>query len=158
MQSARDFFLSYKKKFVTKFVTCITKFVTRVSKFVTSVTKFVTKNILADSKKLLDDREKFQGERKKLLGDAKETSQRRIDFKQGHPTHRLYKYVCPFLRRKYVVIFLHFRKHRLTLYLKNCFSSIFSYGFNVFRDSHIPVPACDLRPLGRCCQRRCKLP
>ena len=53
MLSARDFLLSYKKKFVTKFVTCITKFVTRVSKFVTSVTKFVTNNILADSKKLL---------------------------------------------------------------------------------------------------------
>ena len=90
MLSARDFLLSYKKKFVTKFVTCITKFVTRVSKFVTSVTKFVTKNILADSKKLLEDREKFQGERKKSLGDAKEISQARIDFKQGHPTHRPY--------------------------------------------------------------------
>ena len=90
MLSARDFLLSYKKKFVTKFVTCITKFVTRVSKFVTSVTKFVTKNILADSKKLLDDREKFQGERKKSLGDAKEISRARIDFKQGHPTHRPY--------------------------------------------------------------------
>ena len=90
MLSARDFLLSYKKKFITKFVTCITKFVTRVSKFVTSVTKFVTKNILADSKKLLDLREKFQGERKKLLGDANEISQARIDFKQGHPTHRPY--------------------------------------------------------------------
>ena len=90
MLSTRYFLLSYKKKFVTKFITCITKFVTRISKFVTSVTKFVTKNILADSKKLLEDREKFQGERKKLLGDAKEISQARIDFKQGHPTHRVY--------------------------------------------------------------------
>ena len=57
MLTASDFLLSYKKKFVTKFVTCITKFVTCVSKFVTSVTKFVTKNVLADS-------EKYQGKRK----------------------------------------------------------------------------------------------
>ena len=51
MLSARDFLLSYKKKFITKFVTCITKFVTRITKFVTCVRKFVTKNICADSKK-----------------------------------------------------------------------------------------------------------
>ena len=51
MLSARYFFLFYKKKFVTKFVTCITKFVTRITKFVTCVRKFVTKNICADSKK-----------------------------------------------------------------------------------------------------------
>ena len=69
MLTASDFLLSYKKKFVTK---------------------FVTKNILADSKKLLDDREKFQQERKKSLGDEKEISQARIDFKQGRPTHRVY--------------------------------------------------------------------
>ena len=84
------FSLSYKKKFVTKFVTCITKFVICVSKFVTSVTNLLTNFFCADSKKLLEDREKFQGERKKLLGDAKEISQARIDFKQGHPTHRPY--------------------------------------------------------------------
>ena len=90
MLTARDFLLSYKKKFVTKFVTCITKFVTRVNRFVTSVTKKKKKNVLADSKKLLDVREKFQGAMKKLLGDAKDISQARIDFKQGHPTHRLY--------------------------------------------------------------------
>ena len=69
MLSARYFLLSYKKKFVTKFVTCITKFVTRVSKFVTSVTKFVTKNILADSKKLQGERKNFHGDRKIFLGD-----------------------------------------------------------------------------------------
>ena len=63
MLSARYFLLSYKKKFVTKFVTCITKFVTCVSKFVTSVTKFVTKNVLAES-------EKYQGKRKILLADS----------------------------------------------------------------------------------------
>ena len=90
MLSARDFLLSYKKKFVTMLVTCMTKFVTRITKFVICVRKLVTKNILADSKKLLEDREKFQGERKKLLGDAKEISRARIDFKQGHPTHRPY--------------------------------------------------------------------
>ena len=45
MLSARYFFLSYKKKFVTKFVTCITKFVTRITKFVTCVRKFVTKSV-----------------------------------------------------------------------------------------------------------------
>ena len=51
MLSARYFLLAYKKKFVTKFVTCITKFITRITKFVTCVRKFVTKNICADSKK-----------------------------------------------------------------------------------------------------------
>ena len=51
MLSARDFLRSYKKKFVTKFVTCITKFVTRITKFVTCVRKVVTNNICAESKK-----------------------------------------------------------------------------------------------------------
>ena len=102
MLSARDFLLSYKKKFVTEFVTCITKFVTRISKFVTCVRKFVTKNILADREKLLEDREKFQGDRKKLLGDANEISQRRIDFKQGHPTYRPYIPPTSCIGRKFV--------------------------------------------------------
>ena len=50
---ARYFFLSpwyfspsYKKKFVTKFVTRITNFVTCIRNFVTHVTNFVTKTIL----------------------------------------------------------------------------------------------------------------
>ena len=137
MLSARYFSLSYKKKFVTKFVTCITKFVTRITKFVTCVRKFVTKNILADSKKLLADRENFQGERKKLLGDNRtgkedsrarnmaynnfgtdEARRTREAFELKASSQRgilIYKYVCPFLRRKYVIIFLHFRKQHLTL-------------------------------------------
>ena len=44
--SACNFLRSYKKKFVTKFVTLVTKFLTHVTKFVIHVTKFVTKNIL----------------------------------------------------------------------------------------------------------------
>ena len=60
----RQFSLSAKKKFVTKFVTRITKFVTCVRKFVTAVTKFVIKNILAGRKKYLGDNKNFQGARK----------------------------------------------------------------------------------------------
>ena len=44
--STCNFLRSYKKKFVTKFVTLVTKFITHVTKFVIHVTKFVTKNIL----------------------------------------------------------------------------------------------------------------
>ena len=51
MLSAGYFLLSYKKFFVTNFVTRITKFVTCVSKFVTAVTKFVTNFFLADNEK-----------------------------------------------------------------------------------------------------------
>ncbi|MDD5988583.1 MAG: hypothetical protein PUC38_03775, partial [Bacteroidales bacterium] len=57
-------FLSYKKVFVTNFVTRITNFVTCVRNFVTSVTNFVTNFFCADSKK-------YQGERKKLLRERK---------------------------------------------------------------------------------------
>ena len=52
--------MSYKKFFVTNFVTRITKFVTCVRKFVTYITKFVINFFCADSKN-------YQGERKNLL-------------------------------------------------------------------------------------------
>ena len=58
----RQFFPSYKKKFVTKFLIHITKFVTHVRKFVTNF-------FLADSKKKLAEREYFLQGNKKLLGD-----------------------------------------------------------------------------------------
>ena len=45
MLSARYFLLSYKKKFVTKFVTCITKFVTHVRKFVIKISYMIVKKI-----------------------------------------------------------------------------------------------------------------
>ena len=59
-------FLSYKKKFVTKFVTSITKLVTCVSKFVTSVTKFVIKIICAESKKMSGRKEEILRRKEKI--------------------------------------------------------------------------------------------
>ena len=67
MLSARDFLLSYKKKFVTKFVTCITKFVTRITKFVTCVRKFVTLVTNFVIKIVLWDRKKYQGDNEKCI-------------------------------------------------------------------------------------------
>ena len=61
------FFLSYKKVFVTKFVTHVRKFVTHITKFVIHVTKFVINFFCADSKKYQGGREKYQEERKILL-------------------------------------------------------------------------------------------
>ena len=63
------FFLSYKKVFVTNFVTRITNFVTCVRNFVTAVTKFVINFFLADSKKYLLDSKKYLRESKKFHGD-----------------------------------------------------------------------------------------
>ena len=60
---SRDYFcLSYKKVFVTKFVTHIRKFVTHITKFVIHVTKFVTNFFCADN-------ETFQAQKKNLTGD-----------------------------------------------------------------------------------------
>ena len=67
MLSARYFLLSYKKKFVTKFVTCITKFVTCVSNFVTAVTKFLIKNIRHSLKNISVIIQKVCADRKKCL-------------------------------------------------------------------------------------------
>ena len=59
MRAARQFSLSYKKFFVTNFVTRITKFLIYITKFVTHVRKFVTNFFCADSKKYLAERENF---------------------------------------------------------------------------------------------------
>ena len=56
----REFLLSYKKKFVTKFVIHITKFLIHVTKFVTLVTNFVTNFFCAGTKKYLAERENYQ--------------------------------------------------------------------------------------------------
>ena len=61
---AIHFFLSYKKVFVTNFVTHIRNFVTRIRKFVTHISKFVTNFFRADS-------ENFQGISKKYHGHSK---------------------------------------------------------------------------------------
>ena len=56
------FFLSYKKVFVTKFVTHVRKFVTHITKFVIHVTRFVTNFFCADN-------ETFQAQKNNLTGD-----------------------------------------------------------------------------------------
>lgn len=48
----KAFLLSYKEKFVTKFVTHITKLVTHVRKFVTRIIKFVTNFFCVDRKNI----------------------------------------------------------------------------------------------------------
>ena len=63
------FSLSYKKVFVTKFLTRITNFVTCITKFLTSVTKFVTNFFLYDSKKHLAEGKNYPRDRRKHLGD-----------------------------------------------------------------------------------------
>ena len=70
MLSPSNFFLFYKKVFVTNFVTRITKFVTCIRKFVTAVTKFVTNFFLADSEKYQGERKKWLGERNNFQGDS----------------------------------------------------------------------------------------
>ena len=64
------FFLSYKKVFVTKFVTHVRKFVTHITKFVIHVTRFVTNFFCADSKKYQAESKKYHGGKKNYLRDS----------------------------------------------------------------------------------------
>ncbi|MGM9692424.1 MAG: hypothetical protein ACI3X6_04350, partial [Alloprevotella sp.] len=68
--------LSYKKVFVTNFVTRITNFVTCVRNFVTLVTNFVINFFLYDS-------EKYQGGRKKCLIGAGKISRSKRERSRG---------------------------------------------------------------------------
>ena len=57
--------MSYKKVFVTKFVTRVRNFVTHVTNFVIHVSKFVTNFLCADSEKCQAGRENYHGQSKK---------------------------------------------------------------------------------------------
>ncbi|MCI5647800.1 MAG: hypothetical protein MR299_09155, partial [Bacteroidales bacterium] len=74
--SPNYFLLSYKKKFITKFVTAVTKFVTHVIKFVIHVTKFVTKNILYERKKHQGEKKNYQQGKKNFQGERRGRLQR----------------------------------------------------------------------------------
>ena len=74
--SACNFLRSYKKKFVTKFVTLVTKFLTHVTKFVIHVTKFVTKNILYERKKYQGEKKNYQQGKKNFQGERRGRLQR----------------------------------------------------------------------------------
>ena len=94
MLSARYFLLSYKKKFVTKFVICITKFVTCITKFLTCVTKFVTNFFLYDSEKYQQANKKYllwskkskADRRRCVVGQAKKKRARLA----AHPFQRIF--------------------------------------------------------------------
>ena len=75
--------MTYKKVFVTKFVTHIRNFVTCITNFVIHVSKFVTNFFCADSEKCQAGSENYHGQSKKyppcnLSGRVGETKRRCI--------------------------------------------------------------------------------